>query len=116
MQDDHDVDEAIAPVSYKNELSISIRSSPMPQTASWKSLQEMLDNCMDVFTLRTAIDIVEELAKLEAYLQSEFNTNDKDLYFSSQKLIIEYINKTLKVQFSGFIRCSVIKNIRIFFK
>ena len=84
-----------AQTSFKSEISIPINQQQ--QAISWHSFQKLLDNSMDVFTLREAIHIIEELVKLEEHLTSEFNLNDKMLYFSSQKTIVDHLNTTLKV-------------------
>ena len=85
-----------AQTSFKSEISIPINQQQQ-QAISWHSFQRLLDNSMDVFTLREAIHIIEELVKLEGHLTSEFNLNDKLLYFSSQKTIVDHLNTTLKV-------------------
>jgi hypothetical protein len=54
--------------------------------------------------MRDVISIVEELIKLENYLNNEANLTDREIFFSSQQKIIEELNKSLKVGlFFGFI-------------
>ncbi len=98
-------DKTTPKTSYRNEISIPINAVTdtkeehhmQHQIITWQTFQNSLANCMDVFTLRNAIDCIQELVKLENYLNNEFNLNEKDLYFPSQKKIIEYMNSTLKV-------------------
>lgn len=93
--------------SYINCVSIPIIQEREPSreysiqesiqmTLTWESFQQLLNNCLDCYTLRDSIEVIEECIKLENYLNSEFQLNEKDLYFSNQKQIIDYLNITLK--------------------
>jgi hypothetical protein len=87
-----------------SEKLITITTTTTTFTSSWQALIEHLNSCLDIFTMRDVISIVEELIKLENYLNNEANLTDREIFFSSQQKIIEELNKSLKVGlFFGFI-------------
>jgi hypothetical protein len=79
--------------TYLTHLTVPIN---LNMQTTWQSFEQLLTNCLDTFSVRQAILIVEECIKLESYINSEFQLNDKELYFNTQKQIIEHLNQSLK--------------------
>lgn len=95
-----------APTNYMAQISV-----PINQTCiTWQSFENTLTNCLDTFTVRQAISIVEECIKLEHYLNGEFQVNDKELYFTNQKQIVEHLNKSLKKKLFSLSRSTELFN------
>ena len=82
-----------------SEKVITITTTTTTFTSSWQSLIEHLNGCLDIFTMRDVISIIEELIKLENYLNNEANLTEREIFFSSQQKIIENLNKSLKVYY-----------------
>ena len=89
--------------SFINEINIPINQKSSINSSnssiSWQSFQDSLDNSMDLYTFRQSIAIIEECIKLENYLNSEFQLNEKELFFASQKHIVDYLTQSLKVNY-----------------
>lgn len=95
------------PTKYLAQISV-----PINQTASitWQSFENTLNNCLDTFTVRQAISVVEECIKLENYLHTEFQLNDKEIYFINQKQIVDHLNKSLKKKLFSLSRSTELFN------
>lgn len=65
---------------------------------TWQTFQELLEKSLDLHTFRETIAITQECTKLDNHLNSEFQLNENHFYFSSQKDVITYLNKTLRVR------------------
>jgi archaellum component FlaC len=69
---------------------------------NWENYIETLKNYLDLFTLSDANCLIRDFIKLENYLNSEYKLNEREneyLYFSNQRQIVEFLNKSLKVSF-----------------
>lgn len=80
------------------EKMITITTTTTTFTSSWQSLIEHLNKCLDIFTMRDVTNIIEDLIKLENYLNNEISLNEREIYFSTQQKIVETLNKTLKAK------------------
>lgn len=97
-----------APAKYLAQISVPINQSAVGIT--WQSFESTLTNCLDTFTVRQAISIVEECIKLENYLNGEFQLNDKEIYFTNQKQIVDHLNKSLKKKLFSLSRSTELFN------
>lgn len=102
--DEHNDDEE------KEEKIITVTTTTTRFTFSWQSLIEHLNKCLDVFSMRDVITLIEELIKLENYINNEINSNEKDIYFSSQKKLVDNLNDTLKVKLFSLSQSSQLFN------
>jgi hypothetical protein len=80
-----------------SEKIVTITTTTTTFAPSWKSLVEHLNQCLDIFTMRDVINIIEELIKIENYINNEVSLNEREIFFSSQQNLIENLNDSLKV-------------------
>ena len=94
----------------QNDKIITITTTTTRFTSSWQSLIEHLKKCLDVFSMRDVITLIEELIKLENYINNEINSNEKDIYFPSQQKLVDNLNDSLKAKLFSLSQSSQLFN------
>ena len=101
MSSENEEEEVLSKLSDSDDDIL--HGSPEPKT--WLNLLDDLSDKLDPFSKREASKIIDEIIRLETYLNDENNLieqENRNLKFSNQKEIIHYLNKALRVRESVF--------------
>jgi hypothetical protein len=85
-----------SPIDTEQQFTIK---GPEKDQEDWQRIKSELDKCLDVFTYREAIELIDELVRLKDYLNSEFEliARGEQAYCKSKQEIIDFIGN-LKVK------------------
>ena len=91
-------------------------NSSLDNISKWEDFNESLNYYLAVFTFNDATCLIREFIKLEEYLNCEFNVNERErnMDFSSQEKLREYLNQNLNVIKKRFLIKIVLKFLNNF--